>query len=131
MKGLKFILMAAVLSCTACSSKPEAEKTKQDEATAMEKGVKPYVEVYDSGQPKIKGAMVDGERDGLWVSFYENGVRWSEENYMKGVREGRVINFYPNGIIRYRGQYIDDKKAGLWQFYDEEGKLIREENFEY
>jgi antitoxin component YwqK of YwqJK toxin-antitoxin module len=97
--------------------------------TNEQKASRPFVEVYDNGQPKVKGMLLDGQRDGLWVSFYEDGVRWSEENYSDGKLEGRAINFYPNGLLRFRGQYMNGEKAGLWQFYDQEGKLIKEETF--
>lgn len=107
------------------SSVDEGNKSPETEQT----GTKPFTELYDNGQPKIKGMIVDGQRDGLWVSFYEDGVRWTEENYINGKLEGRTINFYPSGLLRFRGQYMDGEKAGLWQFYDEEGKLIREEVF--
>ena len=119
-----------LLACGADKSKiDESPSSSAEQEEQVQEGSQPFIEVYDNGQPKIKGLMVDGERDGLWVSFYEDGTRWSEENYRAGKRDGRAINFHPNGHLRYRGQYVDDVKTGLWQFYDEEGKLVKEMNF--
>lgn len=119
--------MVLVASCQEVKKK---EEVKTEEATTPAVETSMYIEAYDNGQPKIKGALRNGEREGLWVAFYENGVRWSEDNYIQGIKEGRSITFFPSGIIRYRGQYQDDKKIGLWQFYDETGKLAKEVTFE-
>lgn len=131
MKSLLTALTALLILCAGCSDRTAntADTSKGGTETPSSSGTEPYVEVYDNGQPRVKGMMVDGERDGLWVAFYENGTRWSEENYRMGVLSGRTISFYPNGHLRYRGQYIDGEKAGLWQFYDEEGKLTQEITF--
>jgi antitoxin component YwqK of YwqJK toxin-antitoxin module len=123
------ILINLSIMVMSCGGQKDVEPRESEKGSSEQLGTQPFIEVYDNGQPKVKGMLEDGKREGLWVSFYENGVRWSEENYLDGKREGRAINFYPNGIMRYRGQFIDDKKAGLWQFYDEEGKLVRKEDF--
>jgi antitoxin component YwqK of YwqJK toxin-antitoxin module len=102
---------------------------KQTQAIEKEKGSRSYSEIYDSGQVKIKGTLVDGERHGLWVSYFENGLKWSEENYYMGAKDGKAVTYYPNGMLRFRGAYVDDNKAGMWTFYDEEGKIVKEVDF--
>ena len=126
---LSIIGLSMLMACNSQEGQSQDSKTESEQTEQVQQGSEPFVEVYDNGQPKIKGLLVDGERDGLWVSFYEDGTRWSEENYREGKRDGRTINFHPNGHLRYRGQYVDDEKTGLWQFYDEEGKLAKEMNF--
>ena len=72
----------------------------------------------------------NGNRDGLWISYYENGTKWSESYYDDGSREGHSLSFFPSGQTRYIGEYKNDKKIGVWKFYDEDGELFKEETFE-
>lgn len=89
-----------------------------------------HIEYHPNGQVKIKGRMNKaGERHGLWVSYYDNGTKWSESYYVDGERDGHSLTFYPNGRVRYIGEYKNDIKVGNWKFYDEEGNLTKEENF--
>jgi antitoxin component YwqK of YwqJK toxin-antitoxin module len=89
-----------------------------------------YVEYHPSGGIKIIGIYNDNlEREGLWISYYEDGTKWSEAYYSKGKREGHSLTFYPNGNIRYMGEYHDDKKTGTWTFYDENGEVTNEEKY--
>ena len=89
-----------------------------------------YEEFHPNGQIKISGINDDnGKRTGLWQSFYENGIKWSESYYVNGKRDGHSITFFPNGKVRYIGEYKNDKQIGEWEFYDEEGKLTSQENY--
>lgn len=87
-----------------------------------------YTEYYENGAVKIIGNYDDdGERNGLWISYYDNGIKWSESYYLHGLKSGHSITFFPNGKVRYVGEYQEDKMIGTWTFYDEEGNLVKEE----
>jgi antitoxin component YwqK of YwqJK toxin-antitoxin module len=89
-----------------------------------------YQENYPNGKRKIEGKLnASGKRDGLWVSYYENGIKWSESYYDDGIKQGHSLSFFPNGQARYLGEYKNDKKFGTWKFYDEDGELFKEETF--
>ena len=91
---------------------------------------KDYQEFYPTGELKIHGDYDENEaRQGLWISYYENGKKWSESNYSHGVKAGHSITFFPNGRVRYVGEYANDKQVGNWTFYDEDGKVVKEENY--
>lgn len=122
MKILYILLMASAIACS--SDEQATQSTKTSDQTLV-----PYSEVYDNGQTRIQGNLLDGKRHGLWLSFYEDGVKWSEDEYFQGERNGKTISYYPTGIFRYKGVYIDDEPAGKWTFYDEEGKVDKEEDF--
>lgn len=87
-------------------------------------------EYHPNGQIKIEGQYdMNKQRTGLWISYYDNGIKWSESFYVDGKKEGHSITFFPNGSPRYVGEYKDDKQTGLWTFYDEEGNVIKEEEY--
>ena len=101
--------------------------TENDSVTVPKRD---YQEFYETGELKIEGDFDDNEaRHGLWLSYYENGIKWSESNYSHGVRMGHSITFFPNGRVRYVGEYADDKQSGHWIFYDEEGNIVKEGDY--
>jgi antitoxin component YwqK of YwqJK toxin-antitoxin module len=87
-------------------------------------------EYHPNGNIKMEGKLNDnGNREGLWVSYYDNGTKWSESYYNDGKKDGHSLSFFPNSQIRYIGEYQDDEKSGTWTFYDEEGNVVTEETF--
>lgn len=90
-----------------------------------------YEEFHPNGQLKIEGLNnMYGNREGLWVAYYEDGTKWSETYYSNGIKSGHSVTFFPSGTIRYVGEYKNDERVGTWKFYDETGKLTSEEKFQ-
>jgi len=81
---------------------------------------------YENKQVMITGEFKNGKREGHWASFYQDGTKWSEANYVNGLRDGRNVTYFENGKIRYEGTFRQDNRAGMWRFYDETGKLLQE-----
>ena len=88
------------------------------------------VEYHPNGNIKMEGNLNDnGQREGLWIAYYEDGTKWSESYYVDGLRDGHNLSFYPNGQVRYIGEYKNDQKVGTWKFYAEDGSLETEETY--
>lgn len=113
-------------------SNSEIETESLDSVVASEPSLAGnYQENYPNGALKIEGETnAKGNRDGLWISYYEDGTKWSESYYNDGSKEGHTLSFFPNGQARYVGEYKNDLKTGTWKFYAEDGELIKEESFE-
>lgn len=141
-----YILPLFLIALAACGDQAADDNTVQSSNEQMQSAgngasandtltnklvsTKDYQEFYINGALKIEGDYdADKKRHGLWKSYYENGLKWSESFYSHGVKSGHSITFYPTGKVRYVGEYKDDRKIGRWQFYDEEGKLSSEENY--
>ena len=99
---------------------------------------------------KEQGSFKNGERDGAWVGYRENGQLWYEENYKSGKREGARVGYHDNGQLRYKanfkngnyegalveywingqleskGNFKSNKKEGLWVSYNEDGTVWKE-----
>lgn len=84
---------------------------------------------YKNGQLKMKGRVLDGKRHGIWTTWRENGLKWSENTYILGALEGKTVSFYPNGQIHYIGYYSNNVKSGKWTFFDENGGILKEEEY--
>ncbi len=83
-----------------------------------------FLEKYPNGIIKFQGFYRFGLRHGQWMSFYENGEKWSETFYDKGKRQGATNVYYLSGKLHYAGWYKNDLRDSLWLFYDETGKEI-------
>ena len=120
MKYCVFLFM-----CLAACTAPVSEDQVEEEFVVI-----PYEEHYANGGLKIKGQNAKGLRHGVWYSYYENGMKWSEEHYVGGKRNGLSVSYFPTGIFRYKGSFHNDERSGKWYFYDENGKIIKEEIIE-
>ena len=140
MKKLALVWLIFVVGCTENSSDSTPQHSSIDSLTTESTSKRPqkanppvtdgnYSEFYPNGTVKIKGQFKDGVRTGLWIAYYDNGNKWSENYYTKGKRNGHTVSFYRNGAIRYVGEYKADKKVGKWKFYNEKGEFVKVENY--
>lgn len=84
-----------------------------------------YVDRYPDGIVKFRGFFRLGKRHGQWMSFYPNGLMWSEMHYDKGVPEGPNKTFFITGKPRYEGRYKNGLKDSVWVFYDSLGVPVK------
>ncbi len=145
MKNNIFILLITTLLFSCNNSKKNQDsnniqvntKTYENSETQVEETAPivkletgEFFEKYPNGNLKTEGwNNAQGERDGVWYSYYETGVKWSESAYKNGLKDGHSIVFYPNGKMRYMGDYKNDKKTGHWTFYNETGEITKEEDY--
>ena len=61
----------------------------------------------------IFATIKDGEPDGLFIYWYENGRKRSEETYKDGKEDGLWTSWYENGQKRGEWTYKDGKKEGF------------------
>jgi len=86
---------------------------------------------YPNGQLKLTGNVIAGKRSGLWVSYFENGVKQSENEYSNGVLEGKAATFYPNAQLMYLGNYKNGKYHGDWVYFNQDGTPKKKIVYEY
>lgn len=82
-----------------------------------------YIDKYPTGITKFKGFYRFGKRHGQWISFYQNGLPWSEMNFDKGLRNGQNITYTETGKLRYKGIYKNDKRDSIWLYFDTIGNV--------
>jgi len=104
--------------------------TKDSEKSIeLEKITGEHVETYSNGQVKISGMLISDKRAGIWRSFFDNGNKQSQTEYINGLRSGQSIVWFKNGNIRYQGHYEADKKIGNWVFFQKNGQVSKEVNY--
>ena len=58
-----------------------------------------WIEYYENGQISVKGNYKDGNLNGKWIEYYEDGQIDRQENYKFGRRFGKWIQYRRNGDI--------------------------------
>lgn len=85
---------------------------------------------YPNGKIRMQGMMKDGKREGLWKSFYDNGLQWSETTFEAGIKNGKTTTWYENGKKRYDGFYKNDIESGKWTYWNELGEQVNTQDFD-
>jgi hypothetical protein len=47
----------------------------------------------------IQGSLKNGEKEGDWVWYHENGQLWMKENFKDGKKEGAWVSYDENGFL--------------------------------
>jgi len=78
------------------------------------------------------GYYSDDLETGTW-KYYQNDEEriWLNKvkNYKLGKEDGLYISYYNNGVVDMKGQYSDGERAGLWKVYYNRGSLYSIGNY--
>lgn len=58
-----------------------------------------------------------GKPEGLWMWYHDNGNVLREEEFDRGIENGRLIEYSRDGTIVSKGTYVDGLKEDAW-YYD-------------
>ncbi len=110
----------------------DAEKSNSDGKTAINDTDNPLKEelFYPNGELKMRGETINGEKHGIWTSYFENGGIWSKNEFDHGVLHGSSVVFHKNGLPYYYGTYTKGEKSGEWSYYNEQGDLVKTVNYD-
>jgi antitoxin component YwqK of YwqJK toxin-antitoxin module len=84
---------------------------------------------YPNKQLRIDGFFKDGEKDGKWVYYYEDGIMWSKGFFRKGNMDGKYETYHPNGKLAVKGSFKEGTRIGKWYYYNEDGSLEKEVDY--
>ena len=78
---------------------------------------------YPSGKVMETDVYEEGTEQGPSISYYVNGQKKSETNYVDGKIDGYHQLFYVDGKVQEEGWYKDNTMVGYWLLYNELGLL--------
>ncbi len=76
-----------------------------------------------------EGEMVDGKKEGDWITYYANGNKRSEGNYIAGKKQGLWIQYYKNENKANEAVFKNGKHEGLVVRWYENGNLEAKINY--
>jgi len=72
---------------------------------------------------------VNGQKHGLQIIYYDNGVKGAEVMYVNGRKEGVEKEWDHEGNLYSEVYYKNNYKVGLKKYYDKNGNVIRTETY--
>lgn len=84
---------------------------------------------YIDGNINEEVSYAKDKKNGPWIQYFTDGVVKVQGNYVNGLLEGEIQYYHPNGAVRIVGSYIHNFKEGNWKFFDEEGALVKEQKY--
>ena len=132
-----FLLLILILTFASCSPRL-TEKVEARYPNEQPQIVRKYdksgkcvyeMEYYETGQLRMEGPMKDGKRQGEWKAYLRDGRPWSIGGFKDGKMDGPSTVYWENGNLRYKGNFKDGVHSGHWKWYDEQGFLLREEDY--
>jgi antitoxin component YwqK of YwqJK toxin-antitoxin module len=81
---------------------------------------------YLSGKKQVEGALINGQKTGLWLAWYENGQKLRKGSFKNGKEEGEYLWWFENDSINKKGTYHNGVSDGKWEWYYENGKKKQE-----
>ena len=149
MMNIKFTLtagLAAILVFTfsSCSGSEVRENTGHDEIEVLENWTNGVVKkdrvhlvadtfkvsyYHENYKLNMTGRAfyVEGEevKHGDWISYYPDGVKWSQDTYDKGVQNGVYMTWHPNGTPYISGHHTEGAMTGVWTIQDSTGVVVK------
>ncbi len=83
-----------------------------------------------SGNVSVETNYSDGQPNGLYKSYYEDGSINSEGSFKAGKREGEWMWYFTNGSVETSVSFKNGKKEGVQPFYNDKDVLLRTELYE-
>lgn len=62
----------------------------------------------------IRGAIVDGKKNGTWVQYHKNGQLFSLKNFKQGLLHGAWFIYDNRGFMIEKGNYKNNHVDGIW-----------------
>ncbi len=62
--------------------------------------------------------------NGIKRTYYDNGQKWIETNYVDGIANGLYKEWYENGNIKSEAKFVNGKIDGLYQQWYPNGLLV-------
>ncbi len=82
----------------------------------------PVFSLYDNGKRELDGFLLNGQRDGWWTEYTEEGQKSSAGAYKSGAEDGWWTYWHENGQVQSQGNYRKGSTIGEWKSFFENGK---------
>src|SRR5260221_10022849 len=84
---------------------------------------------YPNGEKKVEETWKFNLVTGPVKNYYDDGKLLSECEFRASRMHGPYVSYWPNGKIKEQGEYVANKKHKEWKEFNEEGALIKIQNF--
>lgn len=82
-----------------------------------------FITFYHNGEYEKYGMIENDKNVGEWSYFYPSGQLESVGPFEDNKANGKWTFYYEDGNIKMEGTYINGEQQGKWNYYDKEGNL--------
>ncbi|MES2619171.1 MAG: hypothetical protein V4613_14940 [Bacteroidota bacterium] len=83
-----------------------------------------FTTYYSNGQKSSEGEFISGKSNGEWNLWYKSGKQRAKGEWTNGDRTGKWVYYHKNGNLRSTGNYLKGEQDGTWYyFYDNNDSL--------
>jgi len=91
---------------------------------------KAEMKIYSStGRLVRTGQVLNGKKEGIWRSYYENGMISRVEEYHEDVLNGLTLAIEATGTVTEEDNIVNGLKTGVSHQYNRNGTIKLEENY--
>ncbi|TPN81688.1 toxin-antitoxin system YwqK family antitoxin [Aquimarina algicola] len=119
---LGVLVLSSLAQCKTNNSTNTSEDSKN--LVTETKNIEYFKDYYPSGNLKTEGQLIDKEKTGKWISYYENGEQQAIENYKEGLLDGYQKSDYSQ-VLYMEGYCKNGLKIGTWKSYFKESKILK------
>lgn len=87
------------------------------------------VSYFNNGEKEQEVEYLNGQFHGKYRLWYNNGQLWIDELYENGIKHGKFIVYSDDGDKSFSGEYNQGAKTGEWNFWDNKGNLVKTEKY--
>jgi len=69
------------------------------------------------------------KKNGKYITYYDNGNKWVELNFVNGLREGIQYTWHRNGQLKSELHYANGKKHGVQKWLQKNGEILNEKKY--
>jgi len=88
-----------------------------------------YISYWDNGEKAQEGNYVDGKRQGNWITWHRNGQKMEQGKYKDDAMSGKWEAFFKSGQNEYDKNYLNGKAHGKWIFWYNNGQKSKEQQW--
>jgi len=88
-----------------------------------------FIRWWENGQKHQEKHYKDGNLNGKSTDWWSDGTIYLEKNYKDGTLEGKQFEWYKNGQIKSEATYKDAKPEGEHIYWYDNGQKIRHTNY--
>lgn len=71
------------------------------------------------------------KKNGKHITYYDNGKKWVELNFVNGLRQGIQYTWHRNGQLKSELNYENGKKHGVQKWWQKDGKILNEKVYSH
>ena len=91
---------------------------------------KAEMKIYSSTGRLVKtGKVLNGKKEGIWRSYYENGMISRVEEYHEDMLNGLTLSIEATGTVSEEDNIVNGVKTGVSHQYNRNGTIKLEENY--